>query len=359
MSQLRITLADVARAAGVSRSTASLVLSDRGPELRISEAAQHRVRQIAAELGYRPNVISVGLRSGSTRTIGFISDTIATSQLAGDMIRGALEQAHRNGYMLFIGETEGDLADEDRLIQAMLDRQVDGVIVASMFTRERQVPTSADARPLVLLNSVPDTPGVVPAVIPDEHQAGRDAVKLLLDAGHESIHLIGAGPSLSDVPAQTIAGQKRLAGILKALDEAGLVPASGRQCSVWLPEDGWAATVELLRTGARGEAIITFNDRLAFGAYQAIQEAGLAVPDDFSIVSFDDHQLASWLRPALTTFAIPHYELGRRGVELVLESPESRSPLDLELLPMPVRLRGSVASPGIMASGALAARDLN
>ena len=90
MSQKRVTLADVARAAGVSRTTASLVLTDRGDELRISATSQDRVRRVASELGYRPNVVSAGLRSGSSRTIGFISDTVATSQLAGDMIKGAL-----------------------------------------------------------------------------------------------------------------------------------------------------------------------------------------------------------------------------------------------------------------------------
>ena len=122
MKSKRVTLADVAAAAGVSRTTASLVLSDRGDELRISEAAQQRVRRVAAELAYRPNILSSALRRGSSRTIGFVSDTVATSQLAGDLIKGALEHAHRNGYMLFIGETEGAADEERRLVQGMIDR---------------------------------------------------------------------------------------------------------------------------------------------------------------------------------------------------------------------------------------------
>ncbi len=340
----RVTLADVARAAGVSRTTASLVLSDRGPELRISEAAQQRVRQVATELGYRPNVVSIDLRTGSSRTIGFISDTVATSQLAGDMIKGALDRAHSHGYMLFIGETEGDAAEEDRLIDAMLDRQVDGVIVASMFTRERSLPAAAARHPVVLLNALSDPPGAAPSVIPDEYRAGREAIRLLLDAGHERVHLIGAGPSVTRVPPATVAGQERLLGILDELSTAGLRPASGRVCKVWLPQDGWAATRDLIESGTRGGALITFNDRLAFGAYQALQEAGLRVPDDFSIVSFDDHQIAGWLHPALTTFAIPHRELGRRAVDMLLEMNGGSPPRGVERIRMPAKIRGSLGA---------------
>jgi len=343
----RVTLADVAAAAGVSRTTASLVLSDRGDELRISEAAQQRVRRVAAELAYRPNILSSALRRGSSRTIGFVSDTVATSQLAGDLIKGALEHAHRNGYMLFIGETEGAADEERRLVQGMIDRQVDGLIIASMFTRVRAVPAGVDPRSVVLLNALPEDSamGTVPSIVPDEYSAGRAAVDVLRAAGHSRIHLVGAGPDRGDVPVQTVAGSERLRGILDALAEDGLEPASARLCSVWLPEDGWAATRSLLETGVRGEAIITFNDRLAFGAYQAIHEAGLSIPGDFSIVSFDDHQLASWLRPRLTTFALPHYELGALALQVLLEGDASDAE-SIRRVPMPLRLRESVAAPG-------------
>lgn len=342
MSTRRVTLADVATAADVSRTTASLVLSDRGTELRISEAAQDRVRRVAAELGYRPNMVSASLRSGTSRTIGFISDTVATSQLAGDMIKGALEGARRHDYMLFIGESEGDDDQQTLLAEAMLDRQVDGLVIASMFTRERVLPASLTSKPLVLLNTLPDPSGATaPAIIPDEFRAGREAARLLLDAGHREIHLIGAGPGIDDVPADTIAGSERLAGILEELASVGLAPASGHRSSIWLPLDGFRATADLIASGTQRGALITFNDRLAFGAYQAITEAGLSVPGDFSLVSFDDHQLAGWLHPGLTTFAIPHRELGMRAIEMLLQ-PASDRTTRIERVPLPVRRRGSV-----------------
>lgn len=347
MNTRRITLADVATAAGVSRTTASLVLTDRGDELRISSAVQDRVRRIAAELGYRPNALSAGLRRGTTRTLAFVSDTIATSQLAGDMIKGALARADEHGYLLFIGESEGDPAAEKRLIEAMLDRQVDGFIVASMFTRERPFPALLRGRPTVLLNAVPTRRGTVPAVVPAERDAGARAARELLAAGHHRIHLIGTGLEVPADPRGALAGRARLEGILDALRAAGVEPASAQACPVWLPENGFDAMRTLLERGVRGEAVITFNDRLAFGVYEALQEEGLRVPDDMSVVSFDDHQLATWLRPGLSTFALPHRELGAMAVDLVLDAMgEGGGDPSVVELPMPLRSRGSVRPAG-------------
>ena len=346
MENSRVTLADVARAAGVSSPTASLVLSGRGDELRISQRVQRRVREAASDLSYRPNIVSIGLRKGKTRTLGLVSDTVATSQLAGDMIKGAIEAARDHGFMLFIGETEGDPEIESALLEAMHDRQVDGIILTSMFTRTRAVPTVLDRIPTVLLNTLPDEPTSAPAVVPDEIEAGRAAARLLLDAGHREIHLIGAGPDPQDVPPSTVAGIERLAGIREVLTAAGLEPTSGHLCDDWLPPNGWRATNDLLRDHPRPRAIICFNDRLAFGAYQALHEAGLTIPDDVSIVSFDNYSLAEWLRPGVSSFAIPHEQLGRRAVELLIEAVEHGAgdePGQVHRLPMPLRSRGSVA----------------
>src|SRR5690606_31963927 len=108
----RVTLADVAGQAGVAVSTASLVLSGRGTEMRISARVQEKVFAVARELGYRPNAVSVGLRKGQTSTLGFVSDSVASSRLAGEMIKGAIEAARDRGYMVFVGETGGNLTLE-------------------------------------------------------------------------------------------------------------------------------------------------------------------------------------------------------------------------------------------------------
>lgn len=357
MASKRVTLADVARAAGVSSSTASFVLSGRADEMRISPAMQATVRATATELGYRRNILSASLRRGTTSTLGFVSDTVTTSAFAGEMIRGALDASHAAGLMLFIGETGGEPEEERRIVEAMADRQVDGVVLASMYTQRRAVPQMPDGLPAVLLNMLAggDTaPGAAPshdAVVPDEYAAGRAAARLVLDAGHRRVHLLGVGDTLDEMPVGTVAGEERLAGILHELRAAGIAPASRHGSRHWEPEVGWRTTNALLETGARGEAIIAFNDRLAFGAYQAITEAGLTIPAGMSVVSFDDDLVAAWLRPGLTTFALPHYDLGHRAVELLAQQVRARRSADAgepiagpktHRIPLPLRVRGSL-----------------
>ncbi len=349
MGVRRVTMTDVARRAGVSRTTASLVLSGRGREMRISRDVERRVLEAADALRYRPDIVSVALRTGTTRTIGFVSDTVATSRLAGDMIKGALEAARERGVMLFIGETEGEPDLEEGLLQAMHDRRVDGVIFASMFTRTLVVPSVLSGGPAVLLNALPaQASPPLPSVIPDEIGAGREAARVLLGAGHrDGIHLIGAGPGVRDVPPGAVAGAERLAGIREIFARESVKIASGRMCPDWQPEYGYEATRDLLSCD-RPRALICLNDRLALGAYQALDAAGLTVPDDVSVISFDDHPIATWIRPKLTTVALPHHELGRTAVDaLFSEIDRHRQGLPPEnrqiRVPMPTRLRESVA----------------
>jgi LacI family transcriptional regulator len=346
----RVTLADVAKTAGVSPTTASFVLSGRGPEMRISRDVSERVLRTAEELQYRRNIVSVGLRTGTTGTIGFVSDTVATSRLAGGLIQGALEAARERGVLLFIGETEGDDELERQLVETMLDRQVDGVILASMYTTSIDVPAALKTAPAVLLNALPKRPSRLASVLPDELGAGRAVARVLLEAGHrDGIHLIGAGPTERDVPPGGVAAFERITGIRDVLDKAGVGIASGHLFDEWLPHEGFAATRAVLDHD-RPRALVCLNDRLALGAYQALEDAGLKVPADVSVVSFDDDTIASWMRPRLTTVALPHYDLGRKAVGALFEAidrhREGRGDNGgIHRVPMPLRRRESVAPP--------------
>jgi LacI family transcriptional regulator len=329
-----VTLLDVARRAGVSRTTASFVMTGRR-DMRISAEAEERVLRAARELNYRPNLMARALRTRLTHTIGLISDTIATEAYAGEVIRGSVATALVHGHLLFIGETEGDPAVERRIVQDMLDRGVDGFVYAAMYTREARPPPALRGHPLVLLNCVTRS-RAMPSVVPDELEAGRAAARALLAAGHTGgIHLVG------EAGQDVYAGRQRLAGVKEALSGAGLSLAGRIDC-MWWPEQAYAAVSASLAAGTRPTGLICLNDRVAFGAYQALQEAGLRIPGDVSIVSFDDSDLASWLRPALTSIAIPHFELGRRAVELLLVDGR---PGGVERVPMPLRERASVGPP--------------
>jgi LacI family transcriptional regulator len=337
MPPQRATLLQVAQRAGVSRSTASFVLAGRHLDMRISEEARQRVLRAAQELDYRPNLMARSLRTKVTRTIALVSDTLASDPYAGRAIHGSLAAAIARGHLLFIGETEGDPVVEEKLISDFLDRQVDAFVYASMFTRYVRLPKLLRGRRVVLLNCL--TRAAKPAyhsVVPDEVTAGWNAAKVLVDADHRSgIYLVG------NPTEHVFAGRERLAGVREGLSAAGARLAGTVECD-WWPDSAYDAVSQALREGTRPRALICLNDRIALGAYQALREAGLAIPDEVSVVSFDDSELAAWLRPQLTSIGLPHYQLGWRAVELLL-GPEQEP--GLIRMPMPVRQRASVGKP--------------
>jgi LacI family transcriptional regulator len=336
MPPQRATLLQVAQRAGVSRSTASFVLTGRHLDMRISEDARQRVLRAAQELDYRPNLMARSLRTKVTKTIALISDTLASDPYAGRAIQGSLAAAVAHGHLLFIGETEGDPVVEEKLIADFLDRQVDAFVYASMFTRYIRLPKQLRGRPVVLLNCL--TRASVPtqhAIIPDELAAGWTAAEVALEAGHRhGIHLVGT-------PGEVFAGRERVAGIRDGLQAAGARLAATIDCD-WWPDSAFEAVSRALADGLAPKALICLNDRIALGAYQALRATGRAIPEDVSVLSFDDSELAAWLRPQLTSVSLPHYQLGWQAVEKLLGPPSEPAVLRL---PMPVRNRQSVGNP--------------
>jgi LacI family transcriptional regulator len=210
-----------------------------------------------------------------------------------------------------------------------------------MYTREVHPPAALRVRPVILLNCLAEDFGA-PSVVPDECAAGRTAAQTLLEAGHrDRVHVLGGHHVTDRTPAGAHAGHQRMQGIQDAFREAGARLHGVTECG-WEPEEGYQHVRALLAhrlTGQLPSAFICCNDRLALGAYQALQEAGLSVPDDVSVVSFDDSVLSSWLRPPLSSVALPHYELGRTAVELLLAG--ELEPVT-HRIPMPLHARSSV-----------------
>jgi LacI family transcriptional regulator len=333
----RVTLLDVARRAGVSRTTASFVLTGRR-DMRISAEAEQRVMQAARELNYRPNLMARGLRTNFSHTIGLVSDTIATEPFAGEMIRGSIATALHHNRLLFVGETGGDPTVEKRLVEDMLDRGVDGFLYAAMYTREVRVPNVFRGHPVVMVNYAVRERRAT-SVLPDEAGAGRTAAEALLAAGHgEHVYLVG------ETPPDVYAARERLVGIEAAFAVAQ-TRLAGRIDALWWPDPAYRAVREFLATGSRVTAFICLNDRVAFGAYQALQESGRRVPEDVSVIAFDDSDLARWMRPQLSSVALPHFELGRRAVELLLDDSRGVGIGTVTLVPMPLAERGSIGPP--------------
>jgi len=332
----RVRLADVAARAGVSRTTASYVLNGTSVQMRISPETERRVRHAVVELGYRPNRSALSLRTAKTKTIGVISDFVASGGFASQMLSGASTAARSRDHLIVIGETEGDPAVEAEMIEEMLDRQVDGVIYATLVTAQvRAAPQLLQSR-TVLLNCV-DPDADLAALLPDELQGGRSAAAVLLDAAlGERVYVIG-----EEVNPRAIAGPLRLEGIERALASAG-TPLAGVIPCFWDVEPAYEAVASWLDKGMIPTAFVCMNDRIAMGTYQALASHGHRVPRDVSIISFDGSDLASWLRPALTSVRIPYAELGALAVHTLLDSEEPPAVLRL---PMTVLHGESVSAP--------------
>ncbi|MHC9043208.1 LacI family DNA-binding transcriptional regulator [Microbacterium saperdae] len=339
MTGKRVTLADVAERAGLSSAAASMILNGR-PDTRLSQAAHDRVIAAAQELGYRPNVAARGLRTDKTRTIGFISDVVATTRFASGLIKGALEAAESAGHVVLVLETGGEPKRETEAIAAVLDRQVDGIVFATMRARELYLPAVPAGTPVVMLNATNAHHGV--SVLPDEENGGRAAVRLLAENGHGSgIALIGQNDEVERDAFRSATVARRIAGIRAEMAERSLEFVAEESIWLWEPEHGYSATRALLVRRRDVKALLCLNDRLAFGAYQAITELGLSVPMDISVVSFDNDEVAAYLRPGLTTVALPHEAMGRAAVELLLGGEHAGE----MLIPMPTVERASITAP--------------
>lgn len=336
MPKKRVTLSDVARLAGLSSAAASMILTGR-PDTRLSAEAHRRVHEAAAQLGYRPNVAARALRTDKTRTIAFISDYVATTRYANGLIRGALQAAQEAGHVLLLLETGGEPEREVQAIEAALDRQVDGIIFAAMRAREVFVPSLPAAMRVVMLNGTSSRFGM--SVLPDEFEGGRSAVQLLCDADlADGIALIGYNRMVEQGLFRSDTVARRMAGIYAMMEEHGATFLAEESCWDWETHHGYDLVGKILREHDNVRALLCLNDRLAFGAYQALAEAGRAIPRDVSIVSFDNDEIAGYLRPGLTTIALPHERMGQEAVRLLL----SEEPAHVHLVPMQPVIRESI-----------------
>lgn len=334
-----VTMKDVAERADVSVATVSLVINNKKRN-RIAEETRQRVLDAVADLGYRPNAAAQSLVSGQSRFIGMVADAIATLPFAGQILRGAQEEAWRHGYVLLVADTDHAEDATVNAIRMMIDHKAVGVLFSTWYHREVQAPATLDALPSVFVNCFSPDPDAT-SIVPDEVQGGRLATELLLDRGHRRIAFIN---STEDAPSTT----GRLAGYQEALGLRG-IPFDPTLLMPIYPDDaggfqeaGYDAARRLLARDDRPTAVFCYNDRAAMGLYEAAKELGLSIPGDLAVVGFDDQEvIAAHLRPKLTTIALPHYEIGVRGVRALLAGIETASQPHIEKVECPAVIRNS------------------
>jgi LacI family transcriptional regulator len=335
---------DVAELAGVSVTTVSHVLNDT-PHTRVAEETRARVRDAAKTLGYGPNRMAQALRTNRSGLIGLLSEEIATTPHAGRIILGAQNAAREHDLTLVIINTERDSGGNSHRedVQALIDRQVDAMLYATMYHRQVSLP-DLQGLPAVLIDST-DRAGIIPAVVPDEVSGAIAAVTHLVNAGHTRIGFLNND---DDVPAT----HGRLAGYKQVLQEHDIpFDETLVACAPSETLPGYELARQILARNDRPTALFCYNDRMAMGAYRAAMELGLNIPNDLSIVGFDNQELiAANLFPGLTTVALPHYEMGVWAVETLVHLLQGEAEYRLladkpTLLDCPLVTRGSVAKP--------------
>lgn len=330
----KVTSHDVAKAAGVSRSAVSLVLNGRADGV-ISAENQRAVRSAATSLGYRPNRVARSLRNQSTHTIGVITDSIMSGAFGGAMISGATLRAAEADYLLLVMGTEDDPDKEREAIDTLQARQVDALVFAAGGLRPWSPPEAFLREQNVLLDAV-DPEARTACVVADEFEGGYQAAKLLIEAGHQRITYLSGTTDL-------LATGRRLQGFHRAMAGAGLEPHSVT-CG-WEINNGLDVGTRVLDVAEPPTGVMCANDRAAAGAFLAAARLGLRVPEDLSVVGYDDDpNVAPQL--GLSTVGLPHRQMGERAIELLLDRLEGREvPVGETLVDSPVVHRTSVAPP--------------
>lgn len=331
------TMQDVARAAGVSQATVSLVLNGVAG-VRVSDQTRARVLDEAERLGYR-RAARVRADIRQTASVGLIIDDVAASPFAAPLLEGAREAAWEQGAIVEVVSTRNDPAIEAAAIESMLARPLIGIVYATLLTREASPPTLPAEVPVVLLNCY-GAPGSYASALPDDAGATRGLMAALIAAGHRRIAHI-AGETFLD------AGRDRLQGYRRALVEhdipfdPGLVVSMTSQ-----PRAGYEGAALLLDGPAPPTAITCYTDRMALGAMEAARERGLAVPQDVSIVGFDNDPFVVSLFPELTTAILPHEPMARWAVEQLFAVKAGHAPKPRRRrFACEIVHRGSIAAP--------------
>ena len=305
-------MSDIARAAGCSQSTVSLVLNA-NTSVQISQETKSRVLHFARELGYEPPTLK-GLSSAPLTSlnghIAFVIDYMSTSPEAVVALNGIRQATEQTGNVVLVAETGNDPALEPRTLDLLLKHEVAAIIYACVFTREVELPEvlRTTRTPVFLLNCY--TRDLCrPAVVPGEKAGGQRATYALVSAGHRRIGTITGEPFME-------ATKDRLEGYRMVLATADIPfdPALVVEGD-WSASAGFRGTEQLLDLPNPPTAIFCQNDRMAIGCYEALKGRGLSIPDDISVVGFDDEEIARHLFPPLTTLVLPHRAMGRWAVE--------------------------------------------
>lgn len=339
----RVTIKDVAREAGVSSATVSNVLNNKG---KVSEGTRRTVRSVIKQLNYRPSASAQRrLQQSAQKSIGLVVKEIHNPYFA-DVIVGAQQAAGEHGYSLMVSSSEGRWDTEGQVVDLFIEKDVNGLVINPLLDQATDLSHLFELKrrniPFVLLERVHGLHASLVDV--DNVAAAQEVTQHLIGLGHERIvHFAG--------PAYSMHSDERVEGFRRAFFEARLVFSGDFVVTAGARlQDGYEAGLRFFRAPAAAAwptAVVCYNDMVAIGLLRALRECGLRVPEDVSVVGFDDVNLCDYASVPLTTMRVPTAAMGRTAIEVLIrqmEAPEEHTPervnLQAELI-----IRASAAPP--------------
>ncbi|MCU6708991.1 catabolite control protein A [Paenibacillus sp. J5C_2022] len=305
---MTVTIYDVAREAGVSMATVSRVVNNNP---NVKPATRKKVYEAIERLGYRPNAVARGLASKRTTTVGVVIPDISNSIFA-EVARGIEDIANMYHYNIILCNADKKKDKEIRVVNTLLEKQVDGLLFMGGAVTEDHLQAFKTANVPVVLCATSDESEQIPSVDINHEEAAYDAVMKLIQNGHKRIGMISG--TLQD-PAS---GYARFQGYKRALQESGLsYDESLVRIGNYRYESGVEAMKYFIELNERPTAVFSATDEMAIGAIHCIQDSGLQVPGDISVISVDNSRMASMVRPQLTAVAQPMYDIGAVSMRLL------------------------------------------
>ena len=329
------TLASIAERAQCSVSTVSRVLSGKAEKYRISEATVTRVRREVEKSNYTPSLIAKGLRAGKTDTIGLLIPGVDDTFFSG-IASCIIAEARKLGYTVIVVDTQEDEKNENEGFATLLARKVDGIIAVPCG---RETPAFARVEgaelPLVIVDRYFEDSGNWSFVTTDNYRGAVMAVEHFISNGHRKITCVQGNPD-----AMTC--RQRVRGYVDTMKKYGLedyIQVSGDTFSI---QNGYVETNLVLSEAESPTAILALSNKILLGAVKAVKESGMTIPDDISLISFDDNLLFNYMTPRITCIAQPVQEISLVAVKLLLKKISGERNVSHLFLPPDIVVRDSV-----------------
>lgn len=308
----RITLKDIAEKSGVSIKTVSRVLNN---EKYVQEKTRKKISEIIKELNYIPSRVARSLSKGHTKNIGFIIPDI-TNPFFPEIVKGASDLLLSKGYYVHLCSSDNDPEKEDLYLNDLRSMWVDGIIIAPTYSENREFQILNEiSSPVVVVDR--EIKGLKKDLVVTNNKKGSyEVVKYLIGINHKNIVILTG-------PKYTVTAQNRFIGWKKAMQENNFFKPELSFWGDFTIESGYNMMINALSKIKNIDAVFACNDLIALGAIQAIEEKSLIIPQDISIIGFDDIYLSKFLKPQLTVFKVPIYDMGKIAAQILLRRIEN------------------------------------